>query len=142
MPLPQIDIGVTGNQLVKFKIVGIEQFHHDLSIKIAYIEDADFTFQSADIINDIPCLCLPDGKFIFGDIESFHHLNKGFYGKRVVLRGDAKFLFQVSQLSVLSQEGFILLVHLACIGKKLNAVIGKRYASSAPVKDRDANLFF
>ena len=71
-----------------------------------------------------------------------YHFDKALDRKGIMLGGDAELLFQISVFAVFFKQIIILRQHLARIANELQAVVCRRDASAAAVKDRDTQLLF
>ncbi len=80
---------------MKLDLIGIQELHDRLAVKLAQIQNADLTAQICHIVNDLPRLCLFDRKFVLGSIHILDHLHKCLDRKRIMLRRHAEFLFDI-----------------------------------------------
>ena len=142
MMLPYVHIRLTVDQMMEGQIGASQQLFHHFLIEITQIEHADLTFHGTHIADHFRRPRLPDGKLVLGGVIFLHHVHKGLYRKRIVLGGDAEFLFVSPALSVPLKESFILAVYFFCVEQKFHTVIGQGDAPAASVEQSDPQLLF
>jgi len=125
---------------VKFQVIGTEYLLEKISVEIAQIQYAYFAAQGLNIADDLHCLLLAHGKFIFIGIAGLYRFHKGLYGKGIVLCRNTEFFLALSRRTVFFHYGVILMIKLTGIGKKFRAVLSKVYSPPAAQKYCNAEL--
>ena len=105
-----------------------EYFHHHLSVKLIDKQNTNLTPKCFDVFYHFKCLCLMYGEFIFLHAKLLYHFYKCHHGKRVMLHGNGKFLFDRFLCHVFGLDQLILLYYLPGIPDKFLPV--RRQANS------------
>ena len=79
--LADVDVGADINQFVKYQIAGAQKLTDGSTVEIAQIQDADFTAQGGNIVNDVFGFGFPDCKFVLQGIKLFDRFNECLDGK-------------------------------------------------------------
>ena len=142
MPLPQVHERLAADERSKLQIGGLKKLQQRPPIKIIQIQDADLASGGSDVLDNIPGAGLPDGEFVFRNVQGPCQLHERFHREGIMLGGNGELLLVQALLAVRVHQVLILAVYLAGVGQEFEPLRRERDALAAPVKDHDADFLF
>ena len=119
-----------------------QQVRDVLAVKIAQVDDADFTAEACHIVDDFFRLCFAEGEFVVVDVEFFHHVHEGLDGERVVLRRNGKAFLLLFFLAVAFENGSVVVVKFVCAGDEFFAFWRECHTAACAIENRNADFVF
>ena len=120
----------------------MEQLCQHLFIGRRKIEDADFTFETADIFDDFISLRFTEGEVIPVFTKFADQVGKGIDSKGIMLCGYGEACFMHGRVQIFFFQQGSLCQYLSRIGKKFISFIGNDCAFPVPVENDDMHFFF